>query len=60
MEKAVDAKKKDFCMEKHKKAVDCKNGEVILVMWMAQCQNARCDIKLIIIFNDVRTVHFIF
>ena len=27
MEKAVDAKKKDFCMEKHKKAVDCKNGE---------------------------------
>ena len=24
---AVDAKKKDFCMEKHKKAVDCKNGE---------------------------------
>ena len=47
-------------MEKHKKAVDCKNGEVILVMWMAQCQNARCDIKLIIIFNDVRTVHFIF
>ena len=28
MEKAVeDAKKNDFCMEKHKKAVDCKKGE---------------------------------
>jgi len=28
MEKAVEgAKKNDFCMEKHKKAVDCKNGE---------------------------------